>query len=550
MTSFRRKCKNDPDLFCYICGEITASKYRRKLTDRIKKLYLAYFGCAVGDQDKNWAPHVCCLDCCNRLNKWFAGGKPTLSFAVPMVWREQKDHVTDCYFCLTDTQGFRHKTRKKILYPSLPSAIRPVAHSDQLPVPKPPVTLSETSAESSQSSCNSEFEDEPSTNCSHLITQQELNDLVQDLNLPKSKSELLGSRLQQWNLLAPGTKVTVYRRRSELFSNLFSEDGELFYCNDIFELIHTLVGKYDPNDWRLFIDSSKKSIKAVLLHIGNILPSVPIAYSTTMKETFQNLQFMLEKIRYSEHNWLICADLKVIAILTGLQLGYTKYCCFLCLWDSRARSEHYVRKQWPPRLVSHPGQHNIANISLVPQEKIILPPLHIKLGLFKQFVKAFNKESPVFQFLQKIFPHLSEAKIKEGVFVGPQIRKLILNNEFDKILHGNELDAWVSFKKVCTDSLGRHHSENFRDIIDEMLNTYKTLGCKMSLKVHFLDSHLDFFHENMSDVSDEHGERFHQDISVIENRYKGKWSVSMLADYCWSIQRHDSETQHKRRRRY
>ena len=201
-------------------------------------------------------------------------------------------------------------------------------------------------------------------------------------------------------------------------------------------------------------------------------------------------------------------------------------------------------------MVSQPGQHNIANISLVPQEKIILPPLHIKLGLFKEFVKAFNKESPVFQFLQKVFPNLSEAKIKEGVFVGPQIRKLILNKEFDKILHGNELDAWVRLKKVCTDFLGCHHSENFRDVIAEMLNTYKTLGCKMSLKVYFLDSHLDFFHKNMSNVSDEHGERFHQDISVIENRYKGKWSVSMLADYCWSIQRDDLETQHKRRRQY
>ena len=44
-----------------------------------------------------------------------------------------------------------------------------------------------------------------------------------------------------------------------------------------------------------FIDSSKKSIKAVLLHIGSILPSVRIAYSTTMKETFQNLQFISEK---------------------------------------------------------------------------------------------------------------------------------------------------------------------------------------------------------------------------------------------------------------
>ena len=118
-----------------------------------------------------------------------------MSFAGPMVWREQRDHVRNCYFCLADTQGFCHKTRKKILFPSLPSAIRPVAHSDQLPMPKPPVTLPETSAESSQSSSSSEFEDEPNTNCPHLITQQELNDLVCNLNLPNSKSELLGSRL-------------------------------------------------------------------------------------------------------------------------------------------------------------------------------------------------------------------------------------------------------------------------------------------------------------------------------------------------------------------
>ena len=163
---------------------------------------------------------------------------------------------------------------------------------------------------------------------------------------------------------------------------------------------------------------------------------------------------------------------------------------------------------------------------MVPQEKIILPPLHIKLGLFKQFVKAFNKESPVFQFLQKNFPKLSEAKIKKGVFVGPQIRKLVLNDQFDEILHGNELDAWISFKKVCKTFLGCHGSEDFREVIAEMLNNYETLGCKMSLKDHFLESHLDFFHSNLGDVSDEHGERFHQDICVIENSYKGKWSVS------------------------
>ena len=91
--------------------------------------------------------------------------------------------------------------------------------------------------------------------------------------------------------------------------------------------------------------------------------------------------------------------------------------------------------------------------------------------------------------------------------------------------------------------------KTLRDVIAEMLNTYKTLGCKMSIKVHFLNSHSNFFHKNMSDVPNEHGEQFHRDISDIENRYKGKWSVGTLADYCWSIQRDDSETQHKRRRR-
>ena len=42
----------------------------------------------------------------------------------------------------------------------------------------------------------------------------------------------------------------------------------------------------------------------------------------------------------------------------------------------------------------------------------------------------------------------------------------------------------------------------------------------MSLKVHFLHSHLPFFHENLGAVSDEHGERFHQDIAVIERGLK------------------------------
>lgn len=68
----------------------------------------------------------------------------------------------------------------------------------------------------------------------------------------------------------------------------------------------------------------------------------------------------------------------------------------------------------------------------------------------------------------------------------------------------------------------------------------------MSLKIHFLDSHLKFFPDNLGDVSDEHGERFHQQIKTIERRYQGFWDEAMLGDYVWFLTR---ETDPKSNRR-
>ena len=74
------------------------------------------------------------------------------------------------------------------------------------------------------------------------------------------------------------------------------------------------------------------------------------------------------------------------------------------------------------------------------------------------------------------------------------------------------------------------------------------MECTMSLKVYVLHSHLEFFAENFRDVSDEHGERFHQDISVIEKRFIEKWNPGMLTDYCWNIIKEDNPI-HKRVKR-
>ncbi len=60
--------------------------------------------------------------------------------------------------------------------------------------------------------------------------------------------------------------------------------------------------------------------------------------------------------------------------------------------------------------------------NLVDPKEVLLPSLHIKLGLMKQFVKALDKTGDCFRYVNEVFPHLSEGKIKEGVFVGPNIK--------------------------------------------------------------------------------------------------------------------------------
>jgi hypothetical protein len=69
----------------------------------------------------------------------------------------------------------------------------------------------------------------------------------------------------------------------------------------------------------------------------------------------------------------------------------------------------------------------------------------------------------------------------------------------------------------------------------------------VSLKVHFLDSHLNFFPENLGAVNNEHGERFSQDISTVEKRYQDKWSNIILADYCWALIREVPQAKESRR---
>ena len=191
-----------------------------------------------------------------------------------MVWREPKDHYSDCYLCGIKTKGIKRKNRTSLTYPSLDSAIRPVPHSEELPIPVfegLPQLESVLSSEDDLFSTNSEttIADNafpPSLLLPQLFSQNELNDLARDLNLSKESSELLASRLKEKNLLQPGTFITYYRNRHAEFLPYFTREKDIVFCNNVEGVLKKLgVTQYDPNDWRLFIDSCKRSLKCVLL---------------------------------------------------------------------------------------------------------------------------------------------------------------------------------------------------------------------------------------------------------------------------------------------
>lgn len=127
----------------------------------------------------------------------------------------------------------------------------------------------------------------------------------------------------------------------------------------------------------------------------------------------------------------------------------------------------------------------------------------------------------------------------------PQLKQLLKSEEFKNLLSNVERESWESLKDVIKNFLGNRKAENYEEIVKRLTQKFGNMGVNMSLKIHFLHNHLDFFPENLSDFSDKHGERFHQDLSDMESRLKGKDPSRMMAEYCWSICR-DTNAQFKR----
>jgi len=87
------------------------------------------------------------------------------------------------------------------------------------------------------------------------------------------------------------------------------------------------------------------------------------------------------------------------------------------------------------------------------------------------------------------FPKISEAKNKEGIFVGPQTVQVLEDQNFSIKLDSTERRAWKAFGNICRNFLGNEKAENYSEIVQELISLYNNI----SSRLHVLHSHFDFF---------------------------------------------------------
>jgi len=93
--------------------------------------------------------------------------------------------------------------------------------------------------------------------------------------------------------------ISVYHKRHKDFLKM--ERG-LAACTDIDGLKQTLSINHNPLEWRLLIDLSQLSFKAVPLHNGNNLPSIPVGHSVHNEESYENMKILMDAIHFDKSN--------------------------------------------------------------------------------------------------------------------------------------------------------------------------------------------------------------------------------------------------------
>ena len=183
----------------------------------------------------------------------------------------------------------------------------------------------------------------------------------------------------------------------------------------------------------------------MLSHNGN--EAVIVGHCTVLKEQQGDIRTVMDLLKYHEHDWIICIDLKWVVNFWVSKKALVNFLALFACGRAEIVKSTGLKKDDPNvtpfKLVSN-GIHN----PIVSRDKMIFPSLHIKLVLIKQLVKALPLGGKCFQHCLCTFPGLSYEKIEAGVFDGLQIHTLACDQIFVQTMNGKNKTACLSFVDV------------------------------------------------------------------------------------------------------
>ena len=127
-------------------------------------------------------------------------------------------------------------------------------------------------------------------------------------------------------------RITKYQTRHTSHAYYFTAEKSLSFSSDVMRLFQASGISQQPDHWRLYIDSSTKSLNDVLLHNGNQHSPIPVGHTEDCNNVavFYVYTELLLKVNYDYYKWDVCRDFKMLGFLLVL-VGQQRHCKSLSL---------------------------------------------------------------------------------------------------------------------------------------------------------------------------------------------------------------------------
>lgn len=185
----------------------------------------------------------------------------------------------------------------------------------------------------------------------------------------------------------------------------------MFQCNDVDGLMKSLEHNRKCEEWQLFMDASKTSLKGALLDIRIKFQSICLFHCTQMKKPYENMKFLFSCIQHNMNCWNICGCLKVIALLVVTQLGlYAVLLLFMWMGQLCKISSLFCKRMAQTWAISNRTKEHM-QWTISTSKGNICNSITYQASMMN-FVEAMDHTRKAFQYLEQKFPQMTESKMK------------------------------------------------------------------------------------------------------------------------------------------